>query len=210
MTNTRVRIKMCGMTREEDIVCAAELGVDAVGLIFYPQSPRCVSLTQAKKILHQLPLFVDAVAVLVNPSSLLVDEILNELPIVWLQFHGEESPEFCSQFKKPYIKALQVSTAASIYKYSADYQQASAILLDTPSDNSYGGTGKTFDWGLIPQNLDKPFILSGGLNPTNVGPAVNKCFPYAVDVCSGIESAHGIKDHEKMSQFVSALRGKNE
>jgi len=210
LNNARVRIKMCGMTREEDIAHAAELGVDAIGLIFYPKSPRCVSITQAKKILRNVPLFVDVVAVLVNPSSLLVDEILNELPIVWLQFHGEESPEFCGQFKKPYIKAMQVSTAASIYKYCSDYHQASAILLDTPSESSYGGTGKTFDWGLIPSNLDKPFILSGGLDATNVNLAVNKSLPYAVDVCSGIESSYGIKDHEKMKQFVSALRGKNE
>ncbi|KTD29800.1 N-(5'-phosphoribosyl)anthranilate isomerase [Legionella maceachernii] len=201
---------MCGMTREEDIIHAAKLGVDAIGLIFYPQSPRCVSLTQAKKLLRNVPLFVDVVAVLVNPSSLLVDEILNELPIGWLQFHGEESPEFCNQFKKPYIKAMQVSTAASIHKCCSDYPQASAILLDTPSESSYGGTGQTFDWGLIPGNLDKPFILSGGLDAANVNRAVNKGFPYAVDVCSGIEASYGIKDHEKMNQFVNALRGKNE
>ncbi len=196
---------MCGMMREEDIAQAAALGVDAIGLIFYPESPRCISLTQAKKLLRKIPVFMDVVAVLVNPSSLLVDEIISELPIVWLQFHGEESPNFCGQFKKPYIKAMQVSTAASIYSCFAEYHDAAAILLDTPSDLGYGGTGKTFDWGLIPQNLDKPFILSGGLNETNVSAAANRCLPYAVDVCSGIEASPGIKDHVKMSQFVSAL-----
>ena len=200
-----MRIKMCGMTREEDIAHAASLGVDAVGLIFHSESPRCISITQAKKLLSKMPVLVNVVAVLVNPSSLLVDEILNQLPIVWLQFHGEESPEFCSQFKRPYIKAMQVSSAAEIYKCFSVYQSASAILLDTPSTMSHGGTGKTFDWGLIPTNLDKPFILAGGLNPTNVAVAAKRCLPYAVDVSSGIEVAPGIKDHEKMSQFVEAL-----
>lgn len=196
------------MTREEDIFYAAELGVDAIGLIFYPESSRHVSIVKAKKLLRELPAFMSAVAVLVNPSSLLVDEIIAELPIVWLQFHGDESAEFCGQFKKPYIKAMQVTTAASIYKTCSDYQNASAILLDSPSETSHGGTGTAFDWGLIPQNLDKPFILSGGLNPGNINTALKRVSPYAVDVCSGIESAPGIKDHEKMRDFVRAIRGK--
>lgn len=199
---------MCGMTREEDIAQAEALGVDAIGLVFHPESPRCVSITQAKKLLQKMPVFVDVVAVLVNPSTLLVDEIINELPIVWLQFHGEESPEFCSQFKRPYIKAMQVDSAGAIYKCFADYQSAAAIMLDAPSETSYGGTGQTFDWGLIPQNLDKPFILAGGLNPENVNVAVSRCSPYAVDVSSGIELAPGMKDHVKMSQFVEALWGR--
>lgn len=199
---------MCGMKREEDIAHAASLGVDAIGLVFHPESPRCISITQAKKLLQKMPVFVDVVAVLVNPSTLLVDEIINQLPIVWLQFHGEESPEFCSQFKRPYIKAIQVNSAAAIYKCCAEYQSASAILLDTPSETSHGGTGKTFDWGLIPRNLDKPFILAGGLDETNVRLAATKCLPFAVDVSSGIEVSPGIKEHEKMSQFVDALWGR--
>ncbi|CDZ79123.1 N-(5'-phosphoribosyl)anthranilate isomerase [Legionella massiliensis] len=199
---------MCGMMREEDIAHAATLGVDAIGLIFSPKSPRFVSITQAKKLLRKLPLFVDVVAVLDNPSSLLVDEIISELPIVWLQFHGDESPEFCQQFKKPFIKAMQVDTAAAIYKCCEAYHQASAILLDTPSATSRGGTGQTFDWGLIPNNLDKPFILAGGLNADNVSAAVQRCSPYAVDVSSGIEESHGVKDHEKMNQFVEAVWGR--
>jgi phosphoribosylanthranilate isomerase len=199
---------MCGMMREEDIAHAAALGVDAVGLIFSPKSPRFISITQAKKLLAKLPLFVDVVAVLDNPSSLLVDEIISELPVVWLQFHGDESPEFCAQFKKPYIKAMQVDTAAATYRYCETYHQASAILLDTPSSVVRGGTGQTFDWGLIPNNLSKPFILAGGLNSSNVKAAMHRCSPYAVDVSSGIELSPGIKDHEKMNQFVDAVWGK--
>jgi phosphoribosylanthranilate isomerase len=198
------------MTRKEDIAYATALGVDAIGLIFYPQSSRCVSIAKAKKLLSKRSVFVDVVAVLVNPSATFVDEIVTELPGVWLQFHGEESPEFCSQFKKPYIKAVRVSSAAAIYQCNTDYHDAAAILLDTPSLTSYGGTGKTFDWDLIPQDLDKPIVLAGGLNATNVGKAVNRCLPYAVDVCSGVEASPGIKDHGKMSEFVEVLWGHKE
>jgi phosphoribosylanthranilate isomerase len=199
---------MCGMTREEDIEHAIALGVDAIGLIFYPESSRCVSIAQAKRLLSKRSVFVDIVAVLVNPSALFVNEIIQELPGVWLQFHGNESPEFCRQFKKPYIKAVRADAAAAIYKCCTDYHDASAILLDTPSLTSYGGTGKTFNWDLIPRNLDKPFILAGGLDAANVSLAVNRSLPYAVDVCSGIEASPGIKDHRKMSQFVEVLWGK--
>lgn len=199
---------MCGMTREEDIAYAASLGVDAIGLVFSPQSPRFVSLNQAKRLLQKLPLFVDAVAVLVNPEPSFVEELITELPISWLQFHGDESPEFCQQFGKPYIKAIQVDSAAAIYKSCEGHHQASAILLDTPSASSRGGTGKTFDWSLIPDNLSKPFILAGGLNVANIKDALRSCSPYAVDVSSGIEESPGIKDHKKMKQFVDAVWGK--
>ncbi|MBA2651819.1 MAG: phosphoribosylanthranilate isomerase [Tatlockia sp.] len=204
----RVRIKFCGMTREEDIAYATALGVDAIGLIFAPESSRSISLSQAKKLLQNRPPFVDLVAVLVNPNPALVEDIINELGITLLQFHGDESAEFCNQFAKPYIKALHVHSTARFYEDSAKYQQASALLLDTPSAKSRGGTGKTFDWELIPNNFDKPLILAGGLDATNVNSAVELCSPYAVDVCSGVEVSPGIKDHEKMKAFVSTLWGK--
>ncbi len=198
---------MCGMTRAEDIAYAAQLGVDAVGLIVYPKSPRGVSIAQAKKILRDIPVFVDVVAVLVNPTALLVEEILQELPIDCLQFHGEEAAEFCRQFNKPYIKAVQVNSTAAIHQCTLAYQDAAAILLETPSA-SHGGTGKVFAWDLIPDDLAKPFILAGGLDAKNVGLALTQCSPYAVDVCTGVEAAQGIKDHVKMSAFVDALWGK--
>ncbi|MDI9818266.1 MULTISPECIES: phosphoribosylanthranilate isomerase [unclassified Legionella] len=207
MAENRVRIKMCGMTRREDIAHAVALGVDAIGLIFYSGSSRHISIEQARLLLKDVPLFVDIVAVFVNPLKSLVDQVINELPVQWLQFHGEETPAFCNQFQIPYIKSIQAASADVISQLAIDYQQASAILLDTPSDN-YGGTGKTFNWGIIPVNLKKPFILAGGLDFANVTKAVGLCSPYAVDVCSGVELSAGIKDHEKMSQFVNALWGK--
>lgn len=200
---------MCGMTREQDIAHAVALGVDAIGLIFYPKSARYVLIEQAKKLLREVPVFVDVVAVLVNPDSSLVEQVISELPIQWLQFHGEESAEFCSQFKKPYIKAIQASSTITINQLSVEHLHASAILLDTPSATYHGGTGKVFNWDVIPQNFKKPLILAGGLNATNVNTAVAMCSPYAVDVCSGIEASPGIKDHDKMSQFVNALWGKS-
>lgn len=206
MIRGRVRIKMCGMTQEQDIAQAIALGVDAIGLIFYSKSARCISIKQAKKLLNKSPVFVDVVAVLVNPTSSQVDEIISELPIQWLQFHGEESPEFCSQFKKPYIKAIQATSTQAIERVVAQHKHATAILLDTPSVQ-HGGSGKVFDWELIPKNLQKPIILAGGLNVANVRQAVNLHSPYAVDVCSGVEASAGVKDHDKMSQFVNALWG---
>lgn len=208
MSKGRVRIKICGMTCEEDIAYAATLGINAIGLVFWPKSPRFVALNQAKKLLAKLPPFMDAVAVLVNPSRSLVEEIINELPLSYLQFHGEESAEFCSQFKKPYIKALQADSAATIYQGSVDYQQASALLLDTPSRESYGGGGKTFDWTIIPSDLEKTYILAGGLHALNVNAALTQCRPYALDVCSGVEASLGHKDHEKMRLFVEAVWGR--
>lgn len=203
----RVRIKFCGMTRQEDISYAAMLGVDAIGLIFAQQSSRFISLSQAKKILINLPPFLDVIAVLVNPSQDFVYQIINELAITALQFHGNESPEFCSQFAKPYIKAMQVISTETVTSDSRMYPTASAFLLDTPSSESYGGTGQIFNWDLIPKNLPKPIILAGGLNAANVKTAIDKCSPYAVDICSGIEASPGIKDHQKMQLFVNALWG---
>ncbi|AHE67503.1 phosphoribosylanthranilate isomerase [Legionella oakridgensis] len=202
----RTRIKMCGMTRAEDILHAGILGVDAIGLIFYPRSVRCIAVEQGKVLLKTLPLFVDVVAVFVDPEVELVRRVLSEMPIDYLQFHGDESPEFCQQFRQPYIKAVPALSAEHILQAAKHHQQAVAILLDTPSDSSRGGSGKTFDWKLIPQQCSKPLILAGGLNADNVKKAVSSGLIDAVDVCSGVEASSGIKDHNKMSQFVSACR----
>ena len=136
--------------------------------------------------------------------------MLSELPIASLQFHGEESPDFCGQFGRPYIKALPAVSAEYISKAIHTYSTAQAILLDTPADALRGGSGKTFDWGVIPRDLPKPLILAGGLSPENVRDAVNLCEPYAVDVCSGVEASQGIKDKEKMNRFVHVLWGNHE
>jgi phosphoribosylanthranilate isomerase len=199
---------MCGMMQKEDIAQAAFLGADAIGLIFAPQSPRALTIEKAKTLLNQFPLFLDAVAVLVDPCAAFVEQIIQELPVNLLQFHGEETPEFCNQFKIPYIKAIPVTSKEAILNAQANYEQAKALLLDTYSPKAKGGTGKPFDWNLIPDNLEKPFLLAGGLTSENVSEAVKRLNPYGVDVCSGIEQSPGIKNHQQMRQFVEALWGK--
>lgn len=196
---------MCGMTRSNDIAHAISLGVDAIGLIFYPGSSRAITLDQGKALLKNLPPFVDAVAVLVNPDRTFVQQIIAELPIQLLQFHGDESLTFCQQFNKPYIKAVHPDSSEHIHQCVQDFASASALLLDTPSDRARGGTGLAFDWNIIPKNLTKPYILAGGLDEVNVQDAIKSCHPYAVDLCSGIEASPGIKDHEKMSRFMQKL-----
>lgn len=197
---------MCGMTNTEDLAQAILLGVDAVGLVFYPDSPRYVPIEKAKRLLKDLPPFVEAVAVLVNPIREFVQQILEKLPILCLQFHGEETPEFCEQFGVPFIKAIHPHSASQIQDAMAHYSKASALLLDTPSDLGKGGTGLSFDWRIIPQFLPKPYILAGGLHEGNVLDALKLASPYAVDLCSGLEKAPGIKDHRKMSQLIKVLR----
>lgn len=202
---SRVRVKMCGMTRSEDIAHAVNLGVDAIGLIFHPTSKRNVTLEQATSLLKNLPPFVDAVAVLVNPEKAFVVEILKRLPIQLIQFHGDESPAFCQQFNKPFIKAIQPDSREHILRAVADFSSAQAVLLDTPSEHARGGTGCTFDWTIIPHDMKKPFILAGGLDEFNVCDAIKSSTPYAVDLCSGIEASPGVKDHKKMSSFMEKI-----
>ena len=206
MSHPHVRIKMCGMMQACDIVHAVSLGVDAIGIIFYDQSPRSMDISQAKLLLESLPAFVESVAVFVNPTQSWVEEVITALPIRWLQFHGDESPDFCEQFNRHYIKSIAATSAEDITKIVEMHRHASAILLDTPSASSRGGSGKVFDWRIIPA-INKPLILAGGLNNENVTAAIAECTPYAVDVCSGVELSPGIKDQNKMTQFVSTVRG---
>lgn len=203
--SSRVRIKMCGMTRAEDIAAAVALGVDALGFIFYAPSQRNISIAHAKKLIQDVPPLVSCVAVLVNPDVEFVDQVLTALPIHCLQFHGDESPSFCGQFKTPYIKAIPAIDREQINRQTSDYGDACAFLLDTPASGRYGGTGQTFDWTMVPTQMTKPIILAGGLNSANVQHAVTVLQPYAVDVCSGVEERPGIKDHRKMNEFVSIL-----
>lgn len=201
----RMRVKMCGMTRMEDMEHAINLGVDALGIIFYAPSPRSITIKKAKKLLHSLPPFITVVAVVVNPELDFVRRLVDELPIQLIQFHGDEEAEWCQKVPLPYIKALHPLSAAHIMHAAGAFHTAQALLLDTPSA-ARGGSGSTFDWRIIPSSLDKPYILAGGLNEFNIRDAVTETVPYAVDVCSGIEAAPGIKDHLKMSRFMAALR----
>ncbi|SMN02708.1 Phosphoribosylanthranilate isomerase [uncultured Candidatus Thioglobus sp.] len=195
-----MKIKICGFTNANTAKEAALLGVDAIGLVFYEKSPRNVEVEKALEIVNALPPFVNRVGLFVNADSSFIDEILCEVPLDTLQFHGDETPTECAQYAMPFIKAVRIDTQTNLTKTAGDYHQASGLLLDTPSD-VFGGTGKMFDWTLIEQ-IDKPIILAGGLNVDNVASAIAQVNPYAVDVSSGVESAKGIKDIDKIRQFL--------
>ncbi len=200
------RIKICGITRGQDAVTAAELGAHAVGLMFYEDSPRFVSVDQANKVIGVLPPFVTRVGVFVNPVEQQVHSILGALRLDLLQFHGDETPQFCARFGLPYIKAVRVRKGMDLLQYASRYHDAKGLLLDAHSERAYGGTGEAFDWSLIPGNLPLPIILSGGLNAANVARAIRQVRPWAVDVSSGVESAKGIKDAAKIAAFIKEIR----
>lgn len=200
------RIKICGITRIEDALTATRLGADAIGFIFWPKSARFISPAKAREIVDELPPFVSAVGVYVDPEEGWVEESSNIARLSLLQFHGDESPEFCDQFSLPYIKALRVREGVDLLQYEDRYSSARGLLLDTYTEGMPGGTGDTFNWDLIPQGLTVPLILSGGLHPGNVTMAIKRVQPWAVDVSSGVESAKGIKDAEKIADFMRGVR----
>ncbi len=199
------RIKICGFTRPEDAAAAAELGADAVGLVFYEKSKRAVNIETAQRIVRALPPFVGVVALFVNEEAARIEEILAQVPIDIIQFHGDEPPEFCRRFARPYIKAVRVQNTADIILALETYPDARAVLFDAHIEGEYGGTGHSFDWRMLPQNLNGHWILSGGLTPDNVAEAVRITGAQTVDVSSGVESAAGIKSVAKMAEFIRRL-----
>jgi phosphoribosylanthranilate isomerase len=206
----RTRIKICGITRVQDAVHAADAGVDAIGLVFYPHSPRVVSSAQAKILVDAVPPFVTKVGLFVNATQAQVRAVLEQVDLDVLQFHGEESPQFCAGFMRPYLKALRVNPQLDIGQSIREYTTAQGILLDTWHEKLHGGSGSTFDWSLLDplQGVLKPatrLILAGGLHPNNVAQAITHTKPWAVDVSSGVESAPGIKSVELIKQFVAAV-----
>ncbi len=216
----RTRIKLCGLTRPEDVRQAVAAGADAIGLVFYPPSPRYVSAAAAAGLAQALPPMVSSVGLFVNASLTEVSEVLRHVPLSMLQFHGDETPAQCREIaeavQRPFMRALRVrpdTTSANLLESDTAYRTASqlfsGLLLDTWSD-AYGGTGKVFDWSLIPAEIAHQAVLSGGLNVQNVTDAVRQVRPFAVDVSSGIESAKGIKDATLMRAFVSAVRAADE
>ncbi|HSX86394.1 MAG TPA: phosphoribosylanthranilate isomerase [Pseudomonas sp.] len=202
-----VRSKICGITRVEDALAAAEAGADAIGLVFYPKSPRAVSVQQARTIIAALPPFVTTVGLFVNASRCELGEILDAVPLDMLQFHGDERPADCEGYHRPYIKALRVKPDDDVVAQIEPYGNASGILLDTFVAGVPGGTGLAFDWSLVPRHLDRPIILAGGLTPENVRSAIEQTQPYAVDVSGGVEARHGIKDADKIRAFMRAVKG---
>lgn len=202
-----VRSKICGITRVEDALAAAAAGADAIGLVFYAKSPRAVSVAQARQIIAALPPFVTTVGLFVDAGRDELRQILAQVPLDLLQFHGDERAEQCEGHGRPYIKALRVKAGDDVAAQVARYPGAAGVLLDTFVEGIPGGTGLAFDWSLVPADLSKPVILAGGLTPENVAVAIARVRPYAVDVSGGVESAKGIKDADKVRAFIRAAQG---
>ncbi len=196
------KVKICGFTEAENAREAAIAGVDAVGLVFYDKSPRNVDILRAQEIIEALPPFVNRVGLFVNANPSFVDEVLCEVPLDTLQFHGDESLLDCSQYQMPFIKSLRVKPETNVFQVADEFSSASAILLDSFNPSAYGGTGEAFDWSLACVDISLPIILAGGLNETNVSVAISQVKPYAVDASSGVESAPGVKDIDKIVAFI--------
>lgn len=196
------RVKICGITRVSDALTASELGAHAIGLNFYRPSPRHVELDEARAICAAVSSRVMVAGVFVDPETSAVLETLRALPLSLLQFHGDETPEFCASFGVPYVKALRIGAGANLLQYAARYAEARALLLDAFVAGSHGGTGRSFDWNLIPRDIPLPIILSGGLTESNVKAAIEQVRPWAVDVASGVERSPGIKDEKKIAAFM--------
>jgi phosphoribosylanthranilate isomerase len=201
----RTRIKICGITRADDAALACDLGADALGLVFYPRSPRCVSVAQALEVLGAKVPFVTAVGLFLDPAPDHVLEILRQVPLDLLQFHGDERGADCERFGRPYIKAVPMGGQNDVQAYAASHPQARALLLDSHRVGQAGGTGAAFDWSRWPEGLDSPLILAGGLHPGNVAEAIAQVRPCAVDVSSGVESGQGVKDPDRLAEFFEEV-----
>ncbi len=198
-----VRVKICGITRVEDLHAACAAGADALGFVFYAKSPRHVTADAAAALLRELPPFVQAVGLFVDADPAFVEAVLQAAPLDLLQFHGDETPAECARYGRPFIKAVRVHRDTDLLKCAADFEAARGLLLDAFVPGVPGGTGERFDWNLIPPKLPKPVILSGGLDPGNVAGAVRSVRPWAVDVSSGVEVSKGIKDAQKIARFIA-------
>jgi len=201
-----VRVKVCGITRCEDAKIAVQSGVDAIGFVFWPRSARYIEPETAGQIVAQVPPFICTVGVYVDPDLDWVEKTIKAAKLNLLQFHGDESPEFCDRFSQPYIKAIRVKQDTDLLQYAERYKTAKGLLLDTYAAGMPGGTGHAFDWSLIPQHLPLPIILSGGLDSNNVAIAIKQIQPWAVDVSSGVEASKGIKDEKKIFAFMQGVK----
>ncbi len=207
---TRTRIKVCGITRLEDALVATKFGVDALGFVFYEKSPRYVSIEQAAIICQSVPPFVTKVALFVNADERKVREIIDSVHIDLLQFHGDESPAYCESFNMPYIKAIRAKNRENIIDEITAHRNAIGVLVDSYVPGIPGGTGNVFDWSLIPDEEKRKVVLAGGLNAGNVSQAINIVRPFAVDVSGGVEESKGIKNHEKIHQFIKEVASADE
>ncbi len=202
----RTRIKICGFTRPDDARQAAALGVDAIGLVFYAPSPRAVDIAAAQAIIEALPPFVSTVGLFVDEAAEQVRRVLEQVPLDLLQFHGDESPAYCMQFGRPWLKAIRMREGIDLAREASRYREAAGLLLDAYRPGTPGGTGESFAWSRVPDDLSLPVVLAGGLTPANVAEAIATAHPWAVDLSGGVESAKGVKDAPKMAALVEAVR----
>lgn len=202
----RTRVKICGLTRLQDIDSCIENGVDAMGFVFVESSPRCVTIDQAKKLVAHVPPFIQTVGLFMNQSPAEVEQVISQVPLNLLQFHGEETPADCERYPLEYIKAIPMGDEIDASEYASRYKTAKGFLLDSHAVGQSGGSGDAFDWDKFPTNINKPLILAGGLSVDNVSRAVSQLRPFAVDVSSGVEAAKGIKDKAKIAAFIRGVR----
>ena len=202
----RTRVKICGITREQDAEAAVACGADAIGLVFYAPSPRHVSVEQAAAICRRLPPYVTSVALFVNAEAADIARVVDEVGVDLLQFHGDESPEFCAAHRRPWMRAVRMKADTDLDAELARFSVGRGLLLDAYRPGVPGGTGETFDWARIPAALARRIVLAGGLSPANVGEAVRRVRPYAVDVSGGVEADKGIKDADKIKAFIDEVR----
>lgn len=202
----RTRVKICGITRPEDGLDAARSGADAIGFVFYAKSPRAVTPKQTAEIAAVLPPFVTTVGLFVDPDVEYVEAVLKDVSLDLLQFHGDEPPEFCRQFGRPYIKAIRMRDGIDLQAELNRYHDSHGLLLDTYTPGIPGGTGEAFDWHRVPEKLASQIVLAGGLNAANVGEAIQQVKPYAVDVSGGVEASKGIKDADKIAAFMGEVK----
>ena len=203
---TQPRVKICGLRQADDAVFAARAGADAIGLVFYPPSPRAVDITTASDIARALPPFVSCVGLFVGATAAEIDQILSKVPLSVLQFHGEESAQFCEQFQLPWIKAVRMRPNINLHEQRQCYSQAQGLLLDAYKAGVPGGTGDQFDWQRIPADIAKDVVLAGGIHVDNVQLAIQQVNPWAIDVSGGVESHKGVKDRAKIAAFMGQAK----
>lgn len=200
-----VRVKICGLTREQDVINAVKAGADALGFVFTDRSKRVIGAAEAAKLVREVPAFVSRVGLFMDQEAAIIRDVLEHVPLNLLQFHGREAPDFCRQFGLPYVKALSIGDERVLNRAEKDYADAAGLLLDSHAPGGPGGTGEVFDWSEIP-DIGLPLVLAGGLTPENVGQAVRRVRPWAVDVSSGVEEAPGLKSAAKMQAFINEAK----
>lgn len=201
----RTRVKICGLTREQDVEAAAKAGADALGFVFFRGSPRCVDIGRAIELVRRIPPFVTRVGLFVNPDPAEVAEIVSSVSLDLIQFQGDEAPDFCEQFGHPYVKVARMRQGLDLLEFARTYASARGLLLDAYVE-SFGGAGQSFDWSLVPSSLPVPVVVAGGLHAGNVGEAIRRLRPWGVDVSSGVELAKGVKDAVKIAAFIAAVK----